>query len=179
MGALKTAFFLCVMAASSVAHAQGIATSFNELRLLVKPGDTIRVTSTGGAEVTGRLVDLSSASLVLATGNNSREWQESDVARIRQRRGDSLANGALWGLAAGAAYAGVGVLSAPEEFETAGIAAAVIGFFAAAGTGIGVGIDALIRKDKVIYEPRSRATGLEVVPLVGTGRKGALLSIRF
>lgn len=72
------------IAAAAMADAQGIATSFNELRFLVKPGDTIRVTSTGGAELTGRLVDLSSASLVLATGNDSREWQESDVARIRQ-----------------------------------------------------------------------------------------------
>ena len=179
MGAWKTAFFLCVMAASSVAHAQGIANSFAELRLLVKSGDTIRVTSTNGAEVTGRLVDLSSASLVLAAGNDRREWQESDVAGIRQRRGDSLMNGALWGLAAGAGFCSAAVLRSPEDIESGGAVLFALGLCGAMGTGIGVGIDALIRKDQVIYEPVSRASRLEVVPLVSTGRKGVVLSMRF
>jgi hypothetical protein len=179
MGAWKATFVLCVMAASSVAHAQGIATSFTELRLLVKPGDTIRVTSTNGAEVTGRLVDLSSASLVVAAGNGRREWQERDVASIRQRRGDSLVNGALWGLAGGAGYCVAAFLKAPPYGEPVGVVAGALALCGAMGTGIGVGIDALIRKDKVIYEPVSRSTSLEVIPLVGTSRKGALLSIRF
>jgi hypothetical protein len=105
MGAWKAVFFLGAMAASSIAHAQGIATSFNELRLLVRPGDTLGITSTAGSQVTGKLVDLSSGVLVMRVGEGRQEWREGEVATIRQRRGDSLANGALWGLqSAGAAY---------------------------------------------------------------------------
>jgi hypothetical protein len=183
MGAWKAVFFLCVMAASSVAHAQAIANSFNELQSLVKPGDTIRVTSTDGAEITGRLVDLSSASLVLAAGNDRREWQVSDVARISQRRGDSLVNGALWGLAGGGSFGFfLGAAATAEGAGTMGEAQAmalVAAAFGAMGAGIGVGVDALIAKRVPIFERRSAGASVGVTPILNTGRRGARVSIRF
>lgn len=180
MGAWKAVFFLCVMAASSIAHAQGIATSFNELRLLVRPGDTIGITSTGGREVTGKLVDLSSGVLVMRVGDGRQEWREGDVATIRQRRGDSLANGALWGLGiGGGTMLAVGIAFAAIDEASATDVAAVTAIYGGIGAGIGAGVDALISKRVVIFERRSAGTSFGVAPILSAGRKGALLTIGF
>ena len=79
---VKFALVLCVMATSSMAQAQGVANSFNELRLLVKPGDTVSVISTDGRAVRGTLVDLSPRSLTLSVDDRRSEWREDDVALI-------------------------------------------------------------------------------------------------
>jgi hypothetical protein len=181
MGTGKAVFFLCAMAASSIAHAQGIATSFNELRLLVRPGDTLAITSTAGPEVTGKLVDLSPGRLVVRVGEGQQEWREGDVVRIRQRRGDSLANGAWWGLGIGAGTAlALGIVAYEMDDEpSAGAVAALTAIYGGMGAGIGAGVDALISKRVVIFERQSARTSLVVTPILSPGRKGALLSIGF
>lgn len=180
MGARKAVLFLCVMAASSIAHAQGIATSFNELRLLVRPGDTLQITSTEGREVTGKLVDLSPGVLAMRVGKGREEWREGDVATIRQRRGDSLANGALWGLGiGGGSVLALGIYAAASDEASAGEVAAVTALYGGIGAGIGVGVDALISKRVVIFERRSASASFGVAPILSPGRKGALLTIGF
>jgi hypothetical protein len=180
MGAWKAVFFLCVMAASSVAHAQGIANSFNELRLLVRTGDSLSVTSNDGREVNGKLMDLSSQSLTIRVGDSRREWQEADVAVIRQRRHDSLANGALWGFVGGVSFGGVaGAIYAAAEGGSAAGVAIDAGVFGAIGAGIGVGVDALIAKRVPIFERRSAGASVGVTPNLNTSRRGARVSIRF
>ena len=180
MSACKAVFFLCAMAASSIAHAQGIATTFNELRLLVRPGDKLAITTTAGPEVTGRLVDLSAGRLVMRVGDGQQEWREDDVATIRQRRGDSLANGALWGLAWGAGTALVGVISGAAERDggVGSVELTLIAFSCGFGAGIGTGIDALITKRVVIFE-RAGSARLHLAPILGHGRRGVALSVGF
>ena len=47
-----------------------------------------------------------------------RDLPEGEVHTIRQRRGDSLANGALWGFGVGAGFGLVGgVLAAGDEYS--------------------------------------------------------------
>ena len=181
MGAWRSVFFLCVMAASSVAHAQGIANSFNELRLMVRTGDSLSVISNEGREVNGKLIDLSSQSLSIRVGDSQQEWQEGDVAMIRQRRHDSLANGALWGLAAGVSSGGLlaAGLAALGGGGREGTVALVAAAFGAMGAGIGAGVDALIAKRVPIFERRSAGTSVGVTPILNTGRTGARVSIRF
>jgi hypothetical protein len=82
--------------------AQELAGSFDQLRVLVKPGDTVRVTDSRGQEVRGSIANLSPSSLALQAGEGRRTFLETDIAAIHQRRNDSLANGAKWGFAVGA-----------------------------------------------------------------------------
>ena len=86
------------------AQAQEVATSFEELRFLVEPGETVTVTDANGRESSGKIAELSTSSLGLLMNKTRRDLQESEVMVIRQRRPDSLANGAKWGFAAGAAF---------------------------------------------------------------------------
>src|SRR5688500_11869267 len=80
------------------------ATSFDQLSVLVRPGDTVTVTPDSGTPFSGKISSLSSSGLTLLVGKELRAVQENDVATIRhRRRQDSLSNGALWGLGAGAA----------------------------------------------------------------------------
>lgn len=93
--------------------AQDVATSFEQLRALVKPGDTVYVTDASGRRTKGKLGELSAASLELLVrqtqSDGSEKWvpkarlSEGEVRQITRERHDSLWNGALIGLAVGAA----------------------------------------------------------------------------
>ena len=99
------------------AAAQGTAGSFEQLQVLVKPGDTVSVTDAAGRETTGKIAELSSSTLILLTADARREWTEDGVATIKQRRNDSLANGAIYGLAIGAGLAATLVAAVAAEDE--------------------------------------------------------------
>lgn len=101
---LSIAFGLFTMAAAPIAEAQGIASSYEQLRQLVEPGDTVRVVQADSTEVAGEILDLSSSSLALQVKGARVEVLERKVRTIRQRRGDPLRNGAWWGFGAGAAF---------------------------------------------------------------------------
>jgi hypothetical protein len=170
---------LVVLAATGAAEAQGIANSFTELRLLVRPGDTVSVTSTTGREVTGRITELSSSTLALMVGGQQRDLREAEVVTIRQRRGDSLQNGALAGLCIGGLLGGAaGASLGPEHRAQIAFWAAVM--YGGLGAGLGAGVDALISTREVIYE---RADGqgvrLSMSLTLRPRRKAVLASVRF
>jgi hypothetical protein len=175
---------LC-LAAPAASMAQGIATTFQELRLLVRPGDSVTVIDINGQEVSGKITDLSASSLVLTANDRPREWRETEVATIRQRRGDSLANGALIGLGIGAGVSAIGIAAwvNSDTYEgevTAGEAVAVTLLYGGLGAGIGTGIDALITRRKVVFE-RHSASGVtvQIAPLLTPTRAAARVSIGF
>ena len=121
--------------------AQGQATSFDQLSVLVRPGDKVTVTPTTGSPFSGRIASLSGSGLKLRVGKELRELQELDVATVRHRRPDSLRNGALWGLGIGAA---TGMVACGRCHVGPGLV--VAGLYGGIGAGIGVGIDALDRR---------------------------------
>src|SRR5262249_32175539 len=93
-----------VLVLAQVAQAQEIASSFDQLRVLVKPGDTLTLTDEGGKEFKGRLLELSSTSLAVLTGNQRRELTVDEIQRItRPQHGDAGA-GAMWGAGVGAGF---------------------------------------------------------------------------
>ena len=98
------AVFLLLCAGGAPVEAQGVASSFDQLTVLVKPGDKISVVDVTGREAGGRIGTLSRDALTLVTEAGPRVLGEGDVAQIRQRRDDSLKNGAIIGAVAGAAY---------------------------------------------------------------------------
>jgi hypothetical protein len=176
---------LCFLLTSmtQAAGAQGIAGSFEQLKVLVRPGETVTVTETTGQETTGKIADLSSSTLALLAGGTRRELSESDVRTIQQRHNDSLANGALYGLAIGAVASAaliIAVSAVDSEEVDAGLAALAIGAYGGIGAGIGVGVDALIRKRHVIYQ-RQSLPGVQVgiAPWLTSQRKGVLVTLRF
>jgi hypothetical protein len=175
---------LCV-AAPAAAAGQGIATTFQELRLLVRPGDHVTVTDVNGRDVSGKIRDLSASSLALTVDGQPREWRETEVATIRQRRGDSLANGAWIGLGIGAGLAAIGIAVSvsSEDYDADvnfGEAVLVTALYGGLGAAIGTGIDALITRRQVIFETRSPSgIAFQIAPLLTPTRAVARVSIGF
>jgi len=174
-----TTVFLLVIATAPMVEAQVLASSFNQLQVLVKPGDTVSVTDATGVEARGTIGALSPSSLEMVIAGNRRIFSENDVRTIRQRRGDSLKNGAWWGFGIMAGLVLLGAVTEPSDYDAGG---AVLGVLASGGFGaaIGVGVDAMIRSNEVIYSrPAGVSTRLTLSPLVARGQKGALVSLGF
>jgi len=156
---LSAALFLAILADPS--HAQQLAGSFDQLRVLVKAGDTVRVTDNRGQVVRGSIADLSSSSLALTVGGNRRTFLEREIASIHQRRNDSLANGAKWGFAVGAGLGLLAGITIASEYDGSS-GTAMIPILALAyggiGAGAGAGIDALHSSEQVIFAWRGKAS---------------------
>ena len=170
----------CVFFAATSAQAQELAGTFEQLRVLVKAGDTLTVTDTAGRPVRGKLTNLSASSMSLTVSGTNREFQKADVNTITKRGSDSLKNGALIGLAVGGGLAVAGIaITVAEGGTDAGFFAAAALTYAGIGAGIGAGIDALIEGQRVIYaNPVSPTTRLSIAPFVRGPRKGVLVSLR-
>jgi hypothetical protein len=159
----------------------GHARSFEQLQIFVGPGDTISVREASGEEFSARIADLTTTELVVMVDGRRRAFQADDVIRIRQRRGDSLANGTWLGFGIGAGLALVAVTTDDSGFmDSAGWAVLVAAVYGGIGAGIGVGVDALIRRRHVIYDHRPGATpAVAIVPFVGVKSAGAMVALRF
>lgn len=92
------------------------------------------------------------------------------------RQSDSLLNGALIGAGAGVAS----VLFICRQMEPWRVCLDDVGTmarFGALGAGIGMGVDALIRKK--VYQSASGATEVHAAPILGRRAKGLRMSVSF
>ena len=115
---------LILIPAEGVAVAQTIATSFNDLPALIKPGDTVFVTDVKGRSSTGRIGELMPTSLELTARRRAPDGtepfvtvarlSEPDVRQIRVERRDSVVNGTLIGLGVA-----LGIAALPPQGSTA------------------------------------------------------------
>lgn len=159
-----------------------VASSFEQLQVLVQPNDKVRVRDVSGNQAQGRIGVVSQSSLrLIVDGAETREFSPADVLEIRQRRGDSLGNGAIIGLIAGAAFGSVGALIVcAEEANCAAEATGIVLAYGALGAGVGVGVDALIRREQTIYRAPARpAASIRISPIVTKDRKGIAVSWKF
>jgi hypothetical protein len=156
------------------------ANSFEQLQVLVEPDDEIRVVEPDGTSSRGRIVTLSRELLELSVDGVTRQLTPSQIAEIR-KRGDSLGNGALNGALIGLAFGGTLAILVCVGGDCDGLAAGVVLGSTLYGTGIGVGVDALIRSERTIYRPSvpSSARGFNVSPILGKDRQGVRFSIGF
>jgi hypothetical protein len=140
--------------------AQELAGSFDQLRVLVRTGDRVTVTDAGGRELQGTIAELSRSALALTVDGSRHVFAEPDITAIRQRRPDSLANGAKWGFIVGAGLGLLAGLTLASEYD--GNGSALIPVLALAyggiGAGTGAGIDALHSGQQVIFAARARAS---------------------
>lgn len=182
---LQFLVILVVFTGSAVpADAQEIAGSFDQLRVLLKQGDTVRVADGAGDEVKGRIAELSASSMVLLVGGERRTISGGNVNTISRRGDDSLANGAKIGFGVGSGFglfiAALVVASADSSGAAAAVPIGVL-IYGGLGAAIGVGLDAMHTTERVIYARRAPATtaGFGVAPTLTAARKGAALTLRF
>jgi hypothetical protein len=169
-------------------HAQTAAVSFEELRTLVKAGDTLEIIETSGRKTSGELGGLSAVSLQLLvrqTDSNGRPvfvqqtLLEHDVRLIRRKQRDSLLNGTLIGFGVGVSWM---ALCAREGcYDNNGLNLPMVGLITgAAGAGIGAVIDAHHIKRTVVYQaPGQRTSAVQVSPFSGKSGTGIQLGVRF
>src|SRR5436190_10432973 len=179
---LFATFGAFVLTASAVS-AQEIAGNFDQLRVLVKSGDSVGVRDTQGREVRGRLLDLSPGSIAIVSDGVRREFAVSDVDAITASRHGNLATGAKWGLGTGA---GLGALLILMNMPHGGCYDCGIYFvgvtseLAGIGAGIGVGVSALTTRQRVIFaRSGEHRTTLSLAPVVDRDRKGIMLTARW
>ena len=155
------------------ASAQTITTSFEELRKVVRDGQTVVVTTANGERRKGKIAGLSlSPPELVLLAPTARTFSESTVAEIKAT--DGLLNGALIGAGVGLSLALWDYLIDPSEPGNAIIFGVAIG----SGTAIGAGIDALIG-GRVLYRSRQTGRHLTFSPLVTRTRQGLVATIRF
>jgi hypothetical protein len=158
------------------------ARSFEQLQLLVKPGDRIFVTDSAGNVTAGKVTGLTTSALSLKTKTSVKDWTESDISKIRQWRHDSLKNGTLIGTGVGLGLGVIGgLLWCSESGDCRGEAVAIAAFYTGVGAGIGLGIDALIPAKQTVFIGGSKTTvsRIKVKPVVGNSRKGVAVAFSF
>lgn len=159
---------------TTAADAQQVATSFAQLQVLLKAGDTVYITENRGQpEWQARIVDVTASSLAVSIDGVRRELSENNVQRIRRRLPDSRKNGALIGFLVGAAgiTAGVKGLESPPGSCAGGCLAGGVLYGGGVGALVGLGIDALIQGKRDIYV-REAAGHASAPPSLPRGAKG-------
>lgn len=181
-GRLLSGAWVLLLMISAPAWAQTPAASFEQLIAegAIQPRQTVHVTDAWGTRVKGRLVELRPGGLVLMQGSRTIQMTEADVSRIQ--RGDSVQDGLWMGLGGGVAAAWV----APHLFcdlpdsECAAIVFGAIGLPSIAGGAVaGALVDAAIRKTVFQFAGPRNTVRIQLSPVLGGRRAGALATIRF
>jgi len=163
-------------------------TDGDRIRASVKDGQTVKVTDDQGQQLQGRISAMTVDGLTVTAGGKLTDVPYRQIVRI-DHPNDTLKNGALIGLAVGAALAVAAAATAeqPEGCETGGAffcgetttGEVIVGvaLLAGLGTAVGVGIDALIHRNPEIY----RRGGARVLlsPVLGPGVGAALVAVRW
>src|SRR5215510_62365 len=163
------------------ASAQQVATSFEELRRLVTPGETIYVTDARGAISKGRLAGLSGSSLQLQVDRDAGapiSLSESDVNNIAVHLSDPLWNGMLIGFVSGAVP--VALIGAGAS-ASAGEVAVVTAGYGCIGLLTGLLIDVLNKEKVPIYvHPHvPHSTRLHISAVGSRSAAGVRVSVGF
>jgi hypothetical protein len=171
-----------IILVAGTAQAQELAGTFDQLRVLVKPGDTLTIVDDSGQRIQGKVSSVSASALSVTISGTPRQFLSTEVNTIEKRGPDSLKNGALIGLAVGGGIGAAGMiaLAATAESNPGAFVVAGVLMYGGIGAGIGAGFDALIEGRRVIYaRSGSPATALTVAPMLTRSRRGMRVSLRF
>jgi hypothetical protein len=136
-----------------------LTTSFARLPDHLSVGDTVTVEAADGAEVRGRVIRMAPDAIVVTGPSAERRVDATGVLRISACC-DSLLNGTLIGFGSGVLFGtAVAVGFSDGNSDLDGNLTALI--FGGIGAGLGVGLDALAKSDRLVYRaptvtPRAR-----------------------
>jgi hypothetical protein len=165
----------------STPAAASAQTGAAEIRGRLKDGQKIFIVDDQGREWKGRVVGLGADGLTLLVGSHRTDVQYSRIVRIDRPR-DGVWDGALIGLGIGAGLGLLGALAAasddggwasPDPGDVARIAPLVLGGI---GAGIGLGLDAAIRRETNLYQ-RHEAARISLFPVLGRSSGGLAVSL--
>jgi len=161
--------------------AQELASTFDQLRVLVKAGDVLTITDASGRQTSGTLTGLTSSTLAIDATDGPRSLSESDVSTVRQHRHGDPAKGAKIGFGVGAGFGVLGAMAVGVSCrDCAGLALSIVGVYGALGAGVGVGVSAMTTHQQVIFSRAPAATRrVTVAPVVTRERRGMLMSVGF
>jgi hypothetical protein len=174
---LKRIVFILLLSASigSTAAAQPAE---SDLDSTLTPGTTAWITDVSGREVKTRIVTVSGSVVTASAHGELRRFETTDIKRIEVRQSDSLLDGALIGAGAAIAF-GLVVCTAMEPWENCRDDVGPMLRAGAVGAGIGIGIDALIRGRRTVYEGAPRPVGVHAAPILSRYEKGFRVSVSF
>jgi hypothetical protein len=142
------------------------------------PGSTVWITDATGEEQKARILSVSGDTVTATVGDDTRRFDTNDITRVRARKTDSVLNGALIG--AGVAVAsGLVFCRMMESWDVCRTNVGPMLRIGALGAGIGIGVDALIRGRKTIYEAPPGSASISATPLVGRRAGGLQFSVSF
>lgn len=179
---------LCALALLAVAGcaAKAPARSFSALQQRLKPDSTVFVTDNAGSETKGTVVNVSPSALILEVDGVERRMEQQSVRQV-QSYGDSVWNGFLIGMAVGTSFA---LISDPRyepcpdnaqmRCGNPQVGQRTLGVGVMAG--VGVGIDALIRRRHQVYLAAGQSSGsrarLTVIPRFGVSTAALFVTVR-
>jgi hypothetical protein len=173
VAAVVVAFGMLLPAAP--ANGQDVATTFDELRRIVRIDESISVTDSSGATHKGTLAGLSASALQLRQGSGPwTPFAERDVNNVAVVRADPFWNGMAIGFAVGAApVALIGTAASARGSDVAAVTAA----YGTIGLLTGLLIDVVNKQTVPIYihPPQSRSSRIRLAPLYSPLRIGVQL----
>jgi hypothetical protein len=180
---VSTAVFGLFLMLAGAAQAQEVAGNFDQLRVVIRRGETIHIKDTDDQEIKGELLDLSPGGIRILTKGMTREFNVSDVDVITASRHGSLATGAKWGFGTGAGFGGLWMLTLMSGAghcggECAAYFTTAVLVYGGIGAGIGVGVAAMTTSQHVIFARTGASERkISLAPLVDEHRKGAMVSV--
>jgi hypothetical protein len=172
---VTTVFFASTAPMVSAQTAQDAPRSLNTE---LSPGTTVWITDSSGREEKSRIVGVSSGIVTIATGGDVRRLDPTDIRRVRARHFDSVLNGALIGTGTAVA-SGLFFCTRMEPWRNCRDDFGPMILTGGIGAGVGIGIDALIRGRKTIYEAPEGSAEFHALPIVGPRTRGIRLSLAF
>jgi hypothetical protein len=153
----------------------------SDLWMSVVSGDRVRLTRTSGTVVDGVLQRVEDGSVSVLVDGQLRAFAGNDIARVA-RRGDSLKNGTLIGVAVGVLpfLAPCDRAHAADDCLTNSTRALGAAFGALTFGAVGAAIDSLIAGHTTVYDATRRSSRtVRLSPSFGPGQRAIRLSIGF
>jgi hypothetical protein len=162
----------------SAASAQTPPEAKPSLETILAPDKTVWITDSAGREEKTRIVGVSGETVTADAGDGIRRFRTQDIVRVTARHSDPVLNGALIGAGA-AVVSGLFLCRLTEPWRNCRDDVGPMLRMGALGAGVGIGIDALIRGRRTIYEAPQGSARLRAAPILAPHGGGLQLSFSF